>query len=415
MKQSNLFAKIKKEPLKDATTISHKYLTQADFIEQTAAGVYSFLPLGWKVHKKIEEIIREEMNNIGGQEVYLPALVPKNLWEETGRWKTIDPPLFKMRDRHEKEFGLASTHEEVITDLCRKRIKSYRDLPLYLYQIQDKFRNEMRPTGGLLRVREFIMKDLYSFHESQEDAMDYYNKVVKAYSKIFKRCGLSIILLEADSGTIGGSLSHEFGVLSENGQDKILICKNCGFAANIEKTGEIEKCPRCKGKLEKKSSIELAHAFYLGDKYSKTLDLNFIGRDGKSYSVIMGCYGIGLGRLMSTIVEVYHDDKGIIWPKTIAPFSVHLVQIGNEKKIKESSEKIYLNLQKEGIEVLYDDREEKTAGEKFADSDLIGIPIRLVVSEKTLKTESVEIKKREKKEVKLVKIKELNSYIRKDS
>jgi len=415
MKQSNLFAKIKKEPPKDATTISHKYLTQADFIEQTAAGVYSFLPLGWRVHKKIEEIIREEMNNIGGQEVYLPALVPKNLWEETGRWETIDPPLFKVRDRHEKEFGLASTHEEVITDLCRKRIKSYRDLPLYLYQIQDKFRNEMRPTGGLLRVREFIMKDLYSFHESQEDAMNYYDKVVKAYFKIFKRCGLPVVSLEADSGTIGGSLSHEFGVLSESGQDKILICKNCDFGANIEKTGEIKKCPRCKEKLEGKSSIESAHAFYLGDKYRKTLDLKFIDKDGKSYTVIMGCYGIGLGRLMATLVEVYHDEKGIIWPKTVAPFLVHLVQIENEKKIKENSEKIYLNLQKEGIEVLYDDREDKTAGEKFADADLIGIPIRIVVSAKILKQDNVEIKERDKKEFQLVKIKELDSYIRNNS
>lgn len=367
MRQSELFARTKKQPPKDAEVISHKLLVRGDFIDQLTAGVYSFLPLGWRVFRKIEQIIREEMDMIGGQEVFLPVLAPKKIWEETNRWKTMEPPLFKLKDRHQKELALGSTHEEVITDLARKRIKSYKDLPFYLYQIQDKFRNEMRSSGGLLRVREFIMKDLYSFHASEKDLEKYYEKVKGAYIKIFQRCGLKVVPIEAESGAIGGTLSHEF--ISIN-------------------------------------NIESGHTFNLGIKYSEAMGAYFSDTDGRKKPIVMGCYGIGLGRLMAAIVEVYHDEKGIIWPRSVAPFNVHLIRIESNKKIKEIGEKIYNTLQKKQIEVLYDDKEE-SAGVKFAEADLIGIPLRIVISEKTLKKDSVEFKKRNEKKTKLVKIKDI--------
>lgn len=470
MYQSQLFAKTKKEASKEAQTISHQYLLRGDFIDQTAAGIYSFLPLGWRVYRKIENIIREEMNDLGGQELSLPVLVPKNLWEETGRWQTIDPPLFQVKDRHKKEFGLGSTHEEVITDLVRRRVKSYQDLPLALYQIQNKFRNEMRATGGLLRVREFMMKDLYSFHQTEKEAMDFYQQAQKAYFRIFERCGLKAVMVEASSGTIGGSLSHEFMILAETGEDKILLCSKCGYGVNIEKAGRVKNCPQCQGKLEKKSAIEVGHAFYLADKYSRTMSAFFAAQDGRKKPIMMGCYGIGLGRLMATIVEAHHDDKGIIWPKSAAPFDVHLLALWSKKeevnkKIKETAERIYrvltsqnlagaesrrkpgaegeieplsltsvrtpgtggfkqedpkredskylnglITAQGRRIEILYDDRQ-KSPGEKFAEADLIGVPLRLVVSEKTLAKNSVEIKRREEKEGKLVEISNLISVI----
>jgi prolyl-tRNA synthetase len=404
MLQSQLFAKTKKEAPKEAKTISHKYLARGEFIEQSFSGVYRFLPLGLKVLKKIEEIIREEMVALGAQELYLPVLQNKNLWLKTNRWATIDPPLFKLKDRHRKETALGSTHEEEITDVVRQRATSYQDLPLYLFQIQDKFRNEMRATGGLLRTREFLMKDLYSFHISEKDLIKFYEKVRKSYSKIFKKCGLNPICVEASSGTIGGKLSHEFMVLSESGEDRILICKKCSFAANIEKIGDRNQCPKCKRHLEKRNSIEIGHIFDLGTKYSKIMRANFRGRDGKVGPIVMGCYGMGLPRVMATIVEIHHDGNGIIWPKTVAPFQIHLIQIENTKKIRKVSEKLYQDLQKQGIEVLYDDREEKSAGEKFADGDLIGIPNRIVISERTLKKDCVEIKKRGEKKAKLIKL-----------
>ena len=415
MRQSELFCKTKKTVPKEAEITSHKLLVRADFIEQTISGVYRFLPLGFKVLKKIEEIIREEMRALGAQELYLPALQNKNLWLETNRWQTIDPPLFKLKDRHQKETALGSTHEEEITDIVRKRVKSYQDLPFSLFQIQDKFRNEMRATGGLLRTREFLMEDLYSFHGNEKDLINFYQKVKKAYFKIFKRCGLLPICVAASSGTIGGKLSQEFMVLSPEGEDRILVCKKCGFAANVEKIGEKKNCPECSSAFEKKNCIEIGHIFNLGTKYSKAMGANFIADTGKSHPLIMGCYGIGLPRLMATIVEVYHDEDGILWPKEIAPFKVHLIPIENNKKIKKTSDKLYLDLQKQKIEVLYDDREDKTPGEKFADADLIGIPLRLVVSERTVKQNCVEFKKRNGKKTKLIKLNSINSYIRNDS
>jgi prolyl-tRNA synthetase len=410
MLQSKLFCKAKKTAPKDAEAISHQYLARADFIEQSMSGVYRFLPLGFRVLKKIEEIIREEMIELGAQELYLPAFQNKNLWLETKRWETIDPPLFKIKDRHQKETALGSTHEEEITDIFRKRIKSYQDFPLYLFQIQNKFRNEMRFSGGLMRVREFLMKDLYSFHASEGDLINFYEKVKKSYFKIFKKCGLNPICVEASSGTIGGDMSHEFMVPSSIGEDRILLCKKCGFAANIEKTGEIKDCPKCKNQLEKISCIEIGHIFNLGTKYTKAMNAEYLDKEGKSHFPLMGCYGIGLHRLVATIVEASHDEKGIIWPEQVAPFDVHLIQVENSLKVRKSAEGIYRDLQKKGIEVLYDDRA-KSAGEKFAEADLIGLPVRIIVSERTLKNNCAEVKKRNKKEAKMIKIKDLAKFL----
>ncbi|MBZ9569807.1 proline--tRNA ligase [Patescibacteria group bacterium] len=407
MRQSKLFCKTKKEGFKTAEAISHRLLIRGDFIDQLASGVYSFLPLGKRVHRKIERIIREEMTALGAQEVYLPILTPKRLWETTGRWEKIDPPLFKLKDRHRKEFGLGPTHEEVITELVRTRIKSYRDLPLYLFQIQAKFRNEMRSTGGLLRVREFIMKDLYSFDREKEEAITFYKKVKRAYFRIFKRCGLKVVCVKADPGTIGGELSHEFMVLSDTGEDSVLICSKCDFGTNIQKFGKKKTCPQCQNRLIKKNCIEVGHIFYLAEKYSRAIEANFIDKKGKKNKIIMGCYGIGLGRLMASIVEVHHDEKGIIWPIEVAPFQVHLIPLSG-KKVESQSKRLYQDFQAKGIEVLFDDRADITPGEKFADADLIGIPFRIVVSEKTLKKDSVEVKKRSEKKIKLVKIKDLS-------
>lgn len=413
MLQSQLFCKTSKEAPKTAEVISHKLLLRGDFISQLASGIYSFLPLGDKTQKKIGEIIREEMNSIGCQEVFLPSLQPKELWQKTGRWDHMDPPLFKIKDRHEKEFALGPTHEEVITDLVKDRIQSYKDLPLALYQIQTKFRNEMRFTGGLLRTLEFIMKDLYSFHIDKEDLEKFFNKVLQAYDKIYKRCGLKAIKSEAAGGVFTKEKTYEFQVLSEQGEDRIIFCPKCRWATNLEvaqvKAGE--KCSKCGAKLVKKSSIEIGHTFKLGTKYSKAFNLYFRDKKGEKKEVIMGCYGIGVGRLMATIVEINHDEKGIIWPKEISPFQVHLIQIEDTKKIREAAEKLYQDLQEAKLEVLYDDRIDKTTGEKFAESDLIGIPYRIVISERTLKQNCVEVKKRDAKGVELVKTKNLSQFL----
>lgn len=414
MLQSQLFCRTKKEAPKDAENVSYKLLTRADFIEQSLSGVYRFLPLGFLVLKNIEKIIREEMTALGCQEIFLPSLQNKNLWEETGRWTTIDPPLFKFKDRHQKKLALGSTHEEEITDIARKRVKSYQDLPFAIFQIQNKFRNEMRATGGLLRTREFLMKDLYSFHKDEKDLMSFYEKVRQAYFNIFKRCGLDPICVNASSGTIGGELSHEFMVEAEVGEDTVLVCRQCGFAANVEKLQEGESCPECNSReMEKKKCIEVGHIFNLGTKYSKVMGVSFLDDKGKANDVIMGCYGIGLPRLMATIVEKNNDEKGIIWPKEIAPFSCHLIRLEAGAQVARTTDDLYRDLRKNGINLLYDDRD-RTAGEKFADADLIGIPLRIVISERTLAKNSVEIKFRNEAKAELIEIKKVNDFLKKE-
>ena len=396
MLQSKLFYKTLKESPKDAQALSHNLLIRAGFVDQAAAGSYSFLPLGLLVLKKIEKIIREEMLTLGGQEILMPALTPKENWEKTGRWQSFDA-LFKLKGQADKEYALNPTHEEIVAPLAKKMVFSYKDLPFYLFQIQTKFRDELRVKSGLLRTKEFLMKDLYSFHASENDLDKYYEVVAESYEKIFKRCGVKAFKTLASGGSFS-KYSHEFQAETPAGEDTIFICKKCKTAVNKELN--LEKCPKCGntppvGGFEEKKAVEVGNIFKLGDKYSLPFNLKFKDKDGKEKPVIMGCYGIGLSRLMAAIVETNNDEKGIIWPKEVSPFDIHLIAI--EKKAKPKADKLYLDLQKNGFEVLYDDRQDIQAGEKFAEADLIGLPLRIVVSERTLKEKSVEIKRRDEK------------------
>ncbi len=408
MLQSKLFGKTLKEAPKDEVSLNAILLIRGSFIDKLTAGIYTYLPLGLRVLNKIKAIVREEMNSVDGQEILMPALHPKEIWETTGRWQ--DPGqkvMFQLKVGDGKEYGLGWTHEEVVTPLVKKFISSYKDLPLALYQIQDKFRNEPRPKSGLLRGIEFSMKDLYSFHRNEKDLEEYYEKVLSAYQRVFSRCGLNSIITEASGGSFS-KYSHEFQVLTQYGEDTIYYCSKCNYAQNKEiaeyKTGEV--CPKCgQGKIEEGKSIEVGNIFKLKTKYSQPFKLEYIDKDGKKKPVIMGCYGIGPSRAMGAVVEIYHDDKGIIWPESIAPFKVHLLQIGESKDIAKKAELVYDKLLKSGVEVLFDDRQEITAGEKFAEADLIGIPYRCVVSQKT--KDKIELKQRVKKEANLVTLEQL--------
>ncbi|MBZ1348322.1 MAG: prolyl-tRNA synthetase [Candidatus Nealsonbacteria bacterium] len=408
MKQTQLFTKTIKEAPKDEKSINAQLLIRAGFIDKLTAGVYSYLPLGLRVLKKIENIIREEMNNISCQEVFLPVLHPKEIWQKTERWQY--PEMFKLKNRQGKEIGLGWTHEEVITPLVKKFVKSYKDLPVFVYQIQDKFRDELRAKSGLLRGREFIMKDLYSFHQSDTDLERYYTKVKKAYFRIFKRCGIGrqTFLTLASGGAFSG-YSHEFQTITEFGEDEIYLCQKCKLGVNreiIQK--EKYQCPKCKGKkLVIKKSIEVGNIFKLKDRFSKAFDFKFRDNKGMEKFVLMGCYGIGLGRLLGAVIEIHHDEKGIILPKELSPFDLHLLDLGRKKE----TEKLYQDLQKQGIKVLYDNREDKTAGTKFVEADLIGIPWRIVVSERTLAKGCIELKKRGRPKIEFVKIKHLPQFL----
>jgi prolyl-tRNA synthetase len=408
MKLSEIFFKTFKEKPKETDNISAALLTQAGFIDKEASGIYSILPLGWRVMQKIVKIIEEEMDAIGGQEMQMPTLQPKELWLETDRWDHMDPPLFKLKDRHEKEFTIGPTHEEVIVDLIRDRVSSFRDLPFMLYQIQTKFRNELRSTGGLLRVREFLMKDAYSFHADEKDFNDYYQKVISTYQKIFERCGVKARLVEAHSGSIGGKKSSEFMVLAKNGESDIYLCEDCGWAATTEIIKEAKECPKCSHTVKMTKAIEVGHIFMLGTLYSQKMGATFTDQEGNKKPIIMGCYGIGIGRLVATIVEASHDDKGIIWPKIVAPYEVYLISLDQD----EAAGKLYRELLDADIETLYDDRKE-SAGIKFADADLIGIPIRITLSEKTVADKSCELKKRNEEEMRLIKLDQVIDEIKK--
>ncbi|MDP1845284.1 MAG: aminoacyl--tRNA ligase-related protein [Candidatus Moranbacteria bacterium] len=390
MKQSQLFTKTQKNAPKDEMSLNAQLLIRGGFVDKLMAGAYTILPLGWRVMKKIENIIREEIDAIGGQEIFMPALQPKENWERTGRWSTMDD-LYKVKDSSDREFALGATHEEVISPLVKKFINSYKDLPFSAYQIQSKFRMELRAKSGILRGREFMMKDLYSFHLDQEDLNNYYEKAKKAYKNIFERVGIGDkTFVTFASGGSFSKYSHEFQTLTEAGEDIIYICNKCNLAINKEIKSETPQCPDCQGSdFREEKAVEVGNIFKLGTKYSAPFNLAVDNKQGEKVTLIMGCYGIGLQRLMGTIVEVDNDEKGIIWPESIAPFKVHLVSLGKN----EEAEKIYQDLLKKNIEVLYDDRD-VSAGEKFADTDLIGLPYRVVVSEKSLKSGGAEIKKR---------------------
>ncbi len=550
MRISKLFGKTQREVPAEADTVSHQLLLRAGMISQVATGVYSYLPLAWRALRKIENIIREEMNKAGGQELSMPVLQPLELWQETGRDLAFGKGLFVLSDRRDRKLALGPTHEEVITQLVSHNVHSYRDLPQLLYQIQTKFRDEPRPRGGLIRVREFTMKDLYSFDADEAGLDQSYDKMLQAYQNIYARCGLPTLLVEADSGAIGGKDSHEFMVIAESGEDEIIYCSNCQYAANVDKAqsvksklesgellpleevatpgaasieevasflkvpqshtlkavfyiadgklifvvirGDIEVnevklknvlncfelrlateteiidagivagaaspigisgikvvaddsvtsgtnfvagankpethlrnvnyprdfstdivadiarvragdgCPKCDGKLLATHGIEVGHIFKLGTFISEKLDAQFIGAKGESRPIVMGCYGIGLGRLLAAAVEQSHDDKGIIWSLPIAPYHIYLCPLYREdSKVSEVAENLYGELEAEGLEVLFDDRQE-SPGVKFNDADLLGIPVRVTVSPRTLETNSVEVKKRSEKESQLV-------------
>ncbi len=540
MRFSNLFGKTLREVPAEADSLSHQLLIRAGMIYQVAAGVYSHLPLGWRVLKKIGQIIREEMDKAGGQELMLPVLQPFELWQESGRHLSFGKSLFTLSDRREHKLCLGPTHEEVITELVHHYVQSYRDLPLLLYQIQTKFRDEARPRGGLLRVREFIMKDLYSFDIDEVGLDESYQRMVQAYKNIYGRCGLSTVLVEADSGAIGGKESHEFMFVTEAGEDEIIYCSNCDYAANVEKAqsvkpkleveaplsleevstpgiktieevanfigvsprctlkavfciadgeltfavirgdfevnevklanllncvefrlaaeAEVEEagliagsaspvgikriktvaddsitlgsnfvagankadthfknvnyprdfeadvvadiaitrpgdgCPKCGSQLLAMHGIEVGHVFKLGTFFSRKLGAFFLDKNGTSKPIVMGCYGIGLERLLAATVEQSHDDKGIIWPVSIAPYQVYLCPLYlDNPQVSSLAEKLYEDLREEGVEVLFDDRNE-SAGVKLNDADLLGIPLRIILSPRTLKIQSVEVK-----------------------
>ena len=561
MRFSKLFGKTLKEIPSDADTLSHQLLLRTGMIQQVAAGVYSYLPLGWRALKKIEQIIREEMDKAGGQELMLPTLQPFELWQETGRYPSFGKTLFTVTDRREHTLVLGPTHEEIITDLVRRYVQSYRDLPLLIYQIQNKFRDEPRSRGGLLRVREFIMKDLYSFHIDEADLDRCYQEMIQAYKNVYSRCGLPSVIVEADSGAIGGKESHEFMLITETGEDEIIYCSTCDYAANIEKACSIkpkletrsplpieeiatpniktieevanfvgvsasqtlkavfysadeeivfvvvrgdldinetklknllkcselhlateaetktaglvagsaspidikgikiiaddsinlgsnfvagankpdthlknvnyprdfkvdfiadiatarpgDECPKCNGKLQTSHGIEVGHVFKLGIFYSEKMGASFLDQNGVSSPIIMGTYGIGLGRLLAAAVEQNHDDKGIIWPATIAPYHIYLCPLRLENpEIAKTTETLYQDLTKEKLEVLFDDRNE-SPGIKFNDADLLGIPLRLTISPRTLESQSVEIKWRTEKQAEFLPLAGITKTIKK--
>ncbi|MGB2799025.1 MAG: proline--tRNA ligase [Dehalococcoidia bacterium] len=550
MRVSKLFGKTLRQTPSEAENISHQLLLKAGMIHQVAAGAYSYLPLGWRALKKVENIVRQEMDDIGGQELHMPVLQPLELWQQTERDQAFGKSLFILSDRRDRKLVLAPTHEEVTTELVRRNVQSYRDLPLLLYQIQTKFRDEPRPRGGLMRVREFTMKDMYSF-DTDEDAMNIsYGKIVGAYERIYQRCGLPAIIVDADSGAIGGKESHEFMVIAESGEDQILYCSNCDYAANLEKAdsikaenekeemlsleeiatpgiitikdlakflnipesktlkavfysadGEVvfvvirgdievnevklknvlkchelrlateeevrgaglvagsaspmgltdirrvadpsitlganfvagankpdthvknvnyprdfavdimtdiatanagEGCPRCGGKLLFTRGIEVGHVFKLGTFFSERLGATFLDPGGVGRSIFMGSYGIGIGRLLAAAIEQNHDEKGIIWPVSIAPYQVHLCPIStDDSEVASAADRLYLQLQEEGLDVLFDDRTE-SPGVKLNDADLLGMPVRVILSPRTLKSHSAEVKRRSEKEAMII-------------
>lgn len=409
MRFSHLFTKTLREAPADETAMNAQLLIRAGFVSKVMAGVYEYLPLGLRVLNKINTIIREEMNAIGGQEVLLSVFQDKAVWSATGRWDEAKEVMYQFKDANGKEHGLGFTHEEPLADLARHFISSYKDLPKAVYQIQTKFRNEPRAKSGLLRGREFLMKDLYSFHATEKDLVVYYEKVADAYQKIFNRVGVKAIRTFA-SGGLFSKFSDEFQVVSAVGEDTIYVNEKKDRAVNKEVYAEevLEDLGWKKDELIERSAIEVGNIFKLGTRFSVPLGLMYTDENGQKQPVIMASYGIGPGRLLGTIIETSYDAQGIIWPESVAPYKVYLVSLG---EVKKEADAVYDELVEADIEVLYDDRDDKSAGEKFADADLIGCPVRIVVSAKTLKEESVEMKRRNVKEIRLVKLRDISKMI----
>jgi prolyl-tRNA synthetase len=387
-----------KETPGDAESISYQLMLRAGLIRMLIAGVYSYLPLGLRVLNKIQRIIRQEMDACGACEVLLAALQPLELWQRSGRDKDLGEVMIRFTNRRGRKICLGPTHEEVITDLVKSYVSSYRQLPLVLYQIQTKFRDEIRPRFGLVRGCEFIMKDAYSFDQDQAGLEKNYKLMYEAYQRIFKRCGLDFLTVEADPGIMGGSISHEFMVPAADGEDVLLFCKKCNFTQSFKE--EIGSCPKCKGKFEKINALEVGHIFQLGTKYSRALGANFIDAKGKLSPLIMGCYGIGVSRLISAVIESNHDRRGIIWPNELSPYDVIILPLDvTQAKIMERAEIIYQELEAEGISVLLDDRDER-AGVKFMDADLLGITAQIIIGRESEVKDILELKiRRDQKKI----------------
>jgi len=383
----------------DAEIISHKLMIKAGLIRQQSSGQYSFLPVGYRVLKKIENIIREEMNAIGSAEILMPSVQPSELWEESGRWETYGLELLRLKDRHQRDYCLGPTFEEVITDLVRKDLNSYKQLPINMYQISSKFRDEIRPRFGIMRAREFIMKDAYSFHLNQECLDEWYENYKKAYNKIFTRLQLEYTMVDADSGNIGGSKSNEFHVIADTGEDDLLIDQD-GIGVNYEiaktkyNSDDIKKIIK-ENNLVHKKGIEVGHIFKLGDKYSKSMKLSIADAESKLCNIEMGCYGIGVSRIIAAAIEQNHDDKGIVWPETIAPFNIVIIEIDGHKNesVRLYSSELYEGLSAKGVEVILDDRNSKL-GNKLNDWELIGVPNMAIVGKSEAENKSVTFKKR---------------------
>ncbi|MDC0226355.1 MAG: proline--tRNA ligase [Gammaproteobacteria bacterium] len=411
MKLSNYPLRTLKDAPSDAELISHQLMLRSGLIKKLASGIFTWMPFGLKVLRKIEQTVRNEMDESGALEVLMPTIQPSELWQETQRWDDYGNLLLQIHDRHDRLFCYGPTHEEVITDILRKSIKSYKQLPANFYQIQTKFRDEIRPRFGVMRAREFLMKDAYSFHLNQESLEEEYEKMSQTYESIFRKLELNFRKVKATSGEIGGSISHEFHVIAESGEDEIAFCDGENFAANVE-TLDGKNAPNG-GELTYARGIEVGHIFQLGDKYSQSMKLEVLDSNGKNVNPYMGCYGIGISRIVAAAIEQNHDDKGIIWPKAISPFAISIIVLNdkNDSTVMDHAIKIYQELRADGIEVMIDDRDER-AGVKFADADLMGIPTNVIVGKRGIEQNKLEITSRRTGETTEVKINEIVSHLK---
>ena len=402
---SKVFLPTLKDTPQDAEVISHQLMLRSGMIRRVTSGIYTWLPIGLKVLRKVENIVRDEMDASGAQEVLMPMVQPKELWEETQRWEKMGPELLRIQDRHKRDFCLGPTHEEVITDLIRNNMKSYKELPLNLYQIQTKFRDEVRPRYGVMRGREFLMKDSYSFNLNEESLNESYLLMKETYKKILDRLGLKFKIVKADSGAIGGDASEEFHVLAENGEDTIAVSDSSDFAINsellLEEGEDLESLqgkpsPDGKGIIQIKKGIEVGHIFQLGKVYTDAMKANVLDHEGKAKSLFMGCYGIGVSRLVAAAIEQNYDEKGIIWPEAMTPFEVNIVAIGfdKDKKITKAATDLYDELSSMGYEVMLDDRKDGY-GIKMKDAELIGIPMNIIIGKQFLQNNEIELKHRD--------------------
>jgi prolyl-tRNA synthetase len=382
-----------REVPQEAESVSHQLMLRAGLVRMLFAGVYSYLPLGWRVLRNIEEVVRQEMEAAGASELLLPALQPLELWQRSGRDKDMGDVMVRFTDRRGRNLCLGPTHEEVITELAKNHISSYRQLPLVLYQIQTKFRDEIRPRFGLVRACEFIMKDAYSFDKDEAGLDKNYQAMYEAYQRIFRRCGLDCLAVEADSGVMGGKVSHEFMVTARDGEDAVSVCPQCRRAYPFNE-GVDSACRDCGFNLSKVNAIEIGHIFKLGTKYTKTLKADFLDEAGRLNPIVMGCYGIGVSRLISAVIEQNNDKDGIIWPLEISPYRVLILPLDvTDGVIMQKAREVYEELGRLGVSVLLDDRDER-AGVKFKDADLLGVSLQVIIGKESLKKEMLEFKER---------------------